>query len=906
MARLFPFVSKRVGRPVVEALEARQLLAGDPSIVFPVPFGFAFDKPHGGVVDSVGLGTGFTSVQPNANGTEYRKGLIYLRPGASLLRVKSDGDNYGNDNSLVNGLETTFSAANTWSVNTTIEHPFNISDGGGEGIMFGPDCNNFIRLALVNRGGNIGIEFIDEQKISVHGGFRRQLSSTLTNIGTIGSIDTLELILGGDSVTGRVRAYYRLNGGTLEQLPAVIRLWPDKRKAFFSSEALAGICVFNAPGAETTVANYDSFSITAGLPSGAGSTDTLGASTTTKYFNDVRGDGGSPTQRVTLSNVGKSTITINSISLAGTDPDQFFMTGQPTGSFSLAPGATESFSVGMSATSTTTLGIKTATLSISSTGGTKDIPLRGIATAGLGGSNQPSLTRILRLYQIPTNVGEAENATVYPNPPGAGSQEVDLQRLVKAGSGPVTIDVLASFTASGVHPYTLGMYTPGNPSDRHELFYTLSSDYQTVNVNPQGNTSFDPGTSPFSFYFVSNVQVQGRIGTSEDAFNTWDTTNQRKFRFFPMENPDGSVVPNEYIMTSTEWDAPIGYDFTNIVAIVSNVKAAPGSPNAPLLGLQDLNALPGSSTMIFNRIQNPNATLGDIVHDTGVLQINNSGGSALTISSYNLSSAWTLVSPPAFPLTIPAGSSQDLTIKFIATSEPSHPYNQTNDIYQPNNGGVYNGTLTLNSNDPIDPTKAVSLAGWWQNQSENSEEPSLQSIINLMIGYGTNINPTPTPHLTEGSTAVYYGEEVVSPYWTIADPSQPVSVRQIDAFHTQGNTSTLYWFPQGTTTTHKLFTTATDVGQSLFPYLYGTTTPAGATFTPTGPFGFNVDGAWSVDSMNSGGGGAGHHVRFFPVRDSAGNIVPGTYLMAMDYGVTPENYDFQDNVYLVSNVQPVS
>ena len=154
--------------------------------------------------------------------------------------------------------------------------------------------------------------------------------------------------------------------------------------------------------------------------------------------------------------------------------------------------------------------------------------------------------RILRAYDIPTDVGEAENATLYPEPPGSDSREVDLQDLMKAGAGPVTITVLASFTANGAHPYTLGTYTPGDPSDRQELFVTPSDESQTVIVDPQGATSFDPGSAAFGFYFVSNTQVKGRIGTSEDTFNTWDTTDPRKFRFFPMENKDGSVVPNSY------------------------------------------------------------------------------------------------------------------------------------------------------------------------------------------------------------------------------------------------------------------------------------------------------------------------------------------------------------------------
>jgi hypothetical protein len=137
------------------------------------------------------------------------------------------------------------------------------------------------------------------------------------------------------------------------------------------------------------------------------------------------------------------------------------------------------------------------------------ITLHGIGTVGLGGSNQPSLARILRAYDIPTIVGQGPNDSnaatdsnwpTAANPVDPSSQEVVAQRFVKAGAGPVSIDVLASFTASGFSKsYELGTYPAGNPADLSELFYTPSNENQTTFVQPQGATSFDPGTTPFGF-----------------------------------------------------------------------------------------------------------------------------------------------------------------------------------------------------------------------------------------------------------------------------------------------------------------------------------------------------------------------------------------------------------------------
>ncbi len=890
---------------MVEALEARQLLAGDPSIVFPVPFGFEFDKPHGGVVDSSGRGTGFTSVQPNATSTEYRQGLIYLRPGVSLLRVKSRGDNYGNDNSLVNGLETTFSAANKWSISATVMHPFNIHDGGGEGIMFGPDCNNFIRLALVNRGGNYGIEFIDEQKISVHGGFRRQLSSTLTNIGSIGSISTLELILGGDSVTGRVRAYYRLNGGALQQLPAVIRLWPDKRKAFFSSEALAGICVFNAPGAETTVAVYDNFSITAGLPTGSGSgggggggSNTLGTSTATKYFNDVRGGGGSPTQRVTLTNVGSDTITVSSISLSGSDFSQFFITGQPSGSFNLAPGGTESFSVGMSASSSTSLGIKTADISISSTGGSKTVPLRGLATAGQGGTNEPSLQRIMDLYQIPIKVGDPTPDTAdLPYPLATPNDQVDLQRMVKAGSGDVTIEPLAVFgvgssTSDGVD---FGYYSSGNKDDKVQLLSVRGGGDLSQTVNPivNGVSSFDPGLADFSLYMLFPAMYPTVVSTpggtaayGEDAFNTYDTTTQRKIRAYTFKNPDGTVVPNTYVIAGEDLNA--AYDTQDFIAIIRNVIPQGSGPE---VGFSNPEALPFDNRLLFNRISNLDPTYPNQVHDTASFSILNSGTQPLSVTGYDLSNGWEVLSGPS-SFSLAPGASQSFTLKFISSNPGTGVNNQ-----------IVLGHMSFATNDADEPNATMELAGFWQNYSEHQMEPLLPQIIQ-MAGYSTTIVGS-GQMLNEGGKVEAVGDEILSPYWTQANSSAPVTIHQLDSWHTEGDPATLYWASQGSTQTHAIFTSDGLDAQSFLPDIINTNTPAGGTFNSSGVFYFKVDNESSVDSQNvqeQSGGGYGHHVRFWPAKDREGNVIPNTYIMAMDYNGV--NYDYNDNVYIISNIKP--
>lgn len=330
----------------------------------------------------------------------------------------------------------------------------------------------------------------------------------------------------------------------------------------------------------------------------------------------------------------------------------------------------------------------------------------------------------------------------------------------------------------------------------------------------------------------------------------------------------------------------------------------------PSLSLISADPLPYADRLIFNRIQNPNKVIGDIVHDTGTLRLVNTGDAPLTIHALSLNSpAWKLLDAPVGSTTIDAnGGELDVQVKFIATTMPAISYNQTNGRYS-NAGGVHNGLLTVTSDDAARPSQSVQLAGYWQKDSENSAEPSLQTIVNLLAGYKTNIASGHPTLLPQGaSTATYYGEEIVSTYWNAANPADPVSIQHLNTWHSQGASTQVSYFDKGNATSPTLLWTGLSLAaQQILPSAYGpnsTVIPASANFTPGGAFGFKVDGEFSDDTLNTSGGGAGHHFRFYPLRDRAGAIVANSYLMAQDYGSATANWDFQDGVFIVTNVRP--
>ncbi len=674
---------------------------------------------------------------------------------------------------------------------------------------------------------------------------------------------------------------------------------------------------------------------------------TVAVNKTVLAFNSIApgnsGAGPSATQTITISNTGTAALALSGITFlkdpafGANDAPEFSITNLASVPSSLAPGQSVTLNIRFTAPST---GLHSAILQLSTndaTAPTVQIAVRGLGTTGTGGGNEPSLAAILRAYQIPTIVGDGINdanafsSTFYPATPDASSQEVIMPRLAKAGGGPVTITTLAAFAVSNQPTLRFGYYVPGDPTDTTQLFTLNQADSQTMSPTAQGATQFDPGSTEFGLYtnfptFTDNGHQ--RVSYSEDTLNAWDAAVSRKIRFFPLRNPDGSIVPNAYVFAAEDNNIPFGniqpYDSNDIVGIIYNVQPA---ADGAVLGLQNLSGAPSTTRMVFNRIQNLNpynpAGFVDNVHDKNTLQIQNTGSQPLVITALNLSDPnWAFVNPPALPVTVPIGGTLNVTIQFVATTDPAHSGNQTNSNATVNGvsvnaaGGVANGTLTILSNDAARPSRVVNLAGYWQYQSENENEPGLTAIANLIYGYGTNIGNTPS-FPNNGAIPTYYGEEVASSLWNSADPTLPVSVRQLAVYHNQYDhtvtpanptAAIIGWYPQGNSI-HWLFQDQTGEGQSLLPTINGSNTiPAAGSINPSGAFGFNLDGENSVDSANTSDislGRSGHAVRFFPVRDASGNLIPNAWLVTMDYeGGSFENGDFQDNVYLVTNMRP--
>jgi len=630
----------------------------------------------------------------------------------------------------------------------------------------------------------------------------------------------------------------------------------------------------------------------------------------TKYFfNDVINNSSTTTgnrQKVMITNNGTGTLSISQLLLSGADAGSFSIVNNP-GTLTIAAGQSAEVTVAFAAGS---VGVKTATLTVVSNDAETPnlaLTLRGLGTAGEGGNLEPSLQRVMDLFfgSGVYNVGDSNpNDTAFTTPPGAGNDEVLLQRLQKAGSGSVTVELLANFANSVSPSSRFGWYDPGTVAAFNKLFDVGVADAQSVNPVAQGTTTFDPGNANFGLY-AQFPAFTDRAVYSEDSLNRWEpnASNRRKVRFYPLKNADGSVVPNAYVFTFEEFQ--LAYDQNDVIGIIRNVKAAPGGAEIGVENRDGMFTFP--NRLVFNRITTLDLDLPNAFHERATLRINNTGSAALNISGMSVSSSDWVIESGGGAQAVSAGGFIDVVVRFV--------YNRA-----ANGNEIRNGTLTINSNDADEPAKTVQLSGIAQSHSEDapsfgSAEPTAQTVIDA-YGYNVKITNTGQSINTLGNRT-RVGEEVLSEYWQRAETGLPVTVRQLAAFHQQSiiTNSVIKWFyqqataPSSSTTIFKHL--ALD-GQSLFPRLDSTaanpTAPAQGTFAPnTNAFGFKVDANYSVQSFNTNTFDAGHSMRFYQAKDQSGNVIPNTYILAHDYvGISFSNYDYQDNIYIVSNVKPLT
>ncbi len=637
----------------------------------------------------------------------------------------------------------------------------------------------------------------------------------------------------------------------------------------------------------------------AGLLAAAPAMGALTADQSRLVFSDLAGGAASDPKPVTISNPSGSSFTVTGLAISGGNANQFALSSPPSLPATVPAGGSVTVNVAFAPSSS---GVKGATLTATTNDpAATSIPvvLRGLGRPSTGG--EPSLQWVLDTWQIPVATGDTTPSNVALGSGGPMADEVDVERFEAAGPGPVTVTALAVFTTPGAtEAASFGWHSGTDGSGRQNVFTVPAASARILDPVITGSRSFTPSGA---FGLDATWPSAGnRVTYGEDALNLWEPTvaNRHKMRVYPMRNPNGSAVANSFVVAFEDGTASPA-DNQDVVVVLGNVRAA-AAPQGAEISIENLDGVPFPDRLVMSRIQS--GAGGTVVHDVSTLRIHNTGSGALQVTGLPITGPFQLATPITLPATVPAFGTLDVPVRFTAQVEGP-------------NGGRNDGTLTVLSSDADEPSTPVQLSGFWQIRPEGSNEGTLEEIFSI-FGWTTRIvNPSgPGSDISRNGRVEAVGDEVLSPFWRRLDTGQPVFVRQLAAFHGAG-TGTVYWHPQGDQTVRSIFTHDDLEYQTVLPRHTNLQGPAQGSFTPTtATFGFRLASAWSDDSLNgqtnqclndAANPLCGHVVRFWPIKDRAGVAIPGTYLAAMDFATaTTGNYDYQDLIYLISNVAPAS
>ncbi|HEX2619715.1 MAG TPA: hypothetical protein VHL11_06200, partial [Phototrophicaceae bacterium] len=304
--------------------------------------------------------------------------------------------------------------------------------------------------------------------------------------------------------------------------------------------------------------------------------------------------GNSSSKQLSINNTSGSPLQITSVTLGGNAPGSYSITGLPATPFNIPTGNSQNFNVQFS---NGTAGVYLASVTVSAGIDTATAELRGLATKGTGGNNEPSLAWIMTTFFGNINTGlsnldpgddDPSTTTIHSVYGGYApliGDEVAAPTFVRANTGaPVTLDVIAAFGNNATPAVRWGYYQPGNTGNRTEIFTvnnSPASNVQTLNPATSGSLSFTPSLEPFGLYTIwppfANREVY-----SEDQFNTWETQAalRHKFRAFPIPGE-----ANAYLVTWEEFTS--GFDYNDVVVIMHNVQPASGI--ASMLRLENLD-----------------------------------------------------------------------------------------------------------------------------------------------------------------------------------------------------------------------------------------------------------------------------------------------------------------------------
>jgi hypothetical protein len=465
-------------------------------------------------------------------------------------------------------------------------------------------------------------------------------------------------------------------------------------------------------------------------------------------------------------------------------------------------------------------------------------------------------------------------------------------------------------TSTGFTRATYMKFSLGNVADVLSAklrIYGRNTDNSTL-TNLSLYTIANDGWGEFSVNFNNAPAVSGSPLATFGADNVgkyfeFDVTQAVKTQF------DGDKLITFVVNDPSNQNRTVSFNSKENVANKPQLvitTTSPTSTTGASLFVENLDKFPANDYFAASKLhfRTTRDTVPPFVynsnHDTIRIRLHNKGTSPLVITNLIRSNTnnWVFMKlnganynpSTALPLTIASGTFADLTMQFVQATDLHVRIQEFFDA------------LIIQSNDDKEPVKTLQLAGLWQRLGEGSSEPRAAEMI-AHFGFKTQTGFTSSDP-DDGDPKKPKGDEIISSYFTRADPLKPVYVIQMSAYHgCCRQTETIRWYTKGSATLNAIFTHNAIDAQSLLPTKSATRVPADGSFNTNTIFGFKVGSTDWTDSLKNPGRKIG--IRVWKAIDGKGNVIPNEYIMANDYlGSAFTNYDYNDNLYYVKNIKP--
>jgi hypothetical protein len=300
-----------------------------------------------------------------------------------------------------------------------------------------------------------------------------------------------------------------------------------------------------------------------------------------------------PARSFIVKNVGSKNLVVTDITISGAQAGSFRLASGQARSFTLAPGASTGVSVVFRPG--TVLGKHTASLFVHSSDAAQpadEMFLRGYNARDYENSMEPNRAQLVDAVGYKTNVGTG----LPKDDVNAGEEMRGSGYFTKATTtGPVVIYPLARYSSRTSGATGTTRWYPFGSTGVGTALYSFNGCGNSCQLNPDGTMGPNedggenqklvpqPNTSTVSFNpsgaFGISLYASGENLFSDDLRNDAPNTNSNthNFRFWPMRDLAGNVVPNAWIVgidlgLDNLTNPTKNWDYQDFMYVLSNAK----------------------------------------------------------------------------------------------------------------------------------------------------------------------------------------------------------------------------------------------------------------------------------------------------------------------------------------------